>query len=135
MAKPLIINTSFVIDRRPEEIDSELGDILCQQLGMPLEKFVENAISKTEQAIDEKQNWKGIHVRCFRTTRSKVGFCFKSDCVGCRDIPDVILGFNGDTKDFEITLFHELLHLLKWDEKMLELKAVEIYDKGGGLGL
>ncbi|GAJ18279.1 unnamed protein product, partial [marine sediment metagenome] len=42
--------------------------------------------------------------------------------------PDIVLGFCGDVEDFEITLIHELLHLFRWDEKMVEMKAREIYN-------
>jgi len=124
-----IIKLSYVVSgiREDGELsgDPELPVILYRALGMTFYKFVEITLNKVSKAIKGKHGER-LHVRCYRTEKPKVGYCFKSggkDSVG----PDIVLGFCGDIKDLEITLIHELLHLFRWDEKMVEKKAKEIY--------
>ena len=117
-----VIKTSYVVSGNPELRDQELPAILYSALGMPFYKFVERTLDKVGNAIDGRRG-KQLHVRCFRTKERKCGFCLKT---GGGSMPDIVIGFCGDVEDLEITLIHELLHLFRWDEKMIEAKAREI---------
>ena len=125
-----VIKTSYVVSGNPELEDQELPAILCNALGKPFAEFVEVTLEKTRKAIKGRCG-KHIEVRCHRTKEPKSGSCLKG-------LDMVVVGFCGDVEDLEITLMHELLHLFRWDEKMVEAKAIEIYKNGterlGGKG-
>jgi len=120
------IKLSFVSSGNPELEDPELPVILYRALGMPFYEFVEITLDKVGNAIKGRRG-KRLGVRCFRTEKRKQGWCFKTSG---GSMPDIALGFCGDVEDLEITLIHELLHLFRWDEKMVEAKAIEIYKNG-----
>lgn len=120
-----VIKTSYVVSGNPELRDQGLPAILYSALGMPFYKFVERTLDKVGNAIDGRRG-KQLYVRCFRTKERKCGWCFKT---GGSSMPDIVLGFCGDVEDLEITLIHELLHLFRWDEKMVEAKAREIQER------
>ena len=117
-----IIKISYVVSGNPELEDKELPAILYNALGVTFYKFVEITLDKVSKAINGRCG-KHLHVRCYRTEEPKCGFCLKT---GGGSMPDIVLGFCGDVEDLEITLIHELLHLFRWDEKMIEAKAREI---------
>jgi len=121
-----IIKTSYVVSGNPELEDQELPAILYSALGMPFYKFVEITLDKVSKAIKGRCG-EYLHVRCFRTEKWKNGYCFKYGGGRPDAGPHIVLGFCGDAEDLEITLIHELLHLFRWDEKMVEAKAREIY--------
>lgn len=120
-----IIKTTYVVSGNPELEDQELPVLLYNALGMTFYKFVEITLDKVGNAIKGKRG-KQLHVRCFKTKERGQGWCFKTAGWG----PDIVLGFCGDIEDLEITLIHELLHLFRWDEKILEAKARKIYNRG-----
>lgn len=117
-----IIKTSYVVSGNPELEDKELPDILCGVLGVPFPEFVEITLDKVRKAIKGRCG-KHLEVRCHRTKKPKSGLCLKA-------LNMVVVGFCGDIEDLEITLMHELLHLFRWDEKMVEAKAREIQERG-----
>lgn len=123
-----MIRTSFVTDDDHKKPDYSLADELYRQLGMPLNKFVKLTVAKTRKAINNKEGLYDLNVRCYRTEKKpSPAFCFKEGRHGDKSgMPDIILGFNGDIDDFEIALIHELLHLFRWDEKIIEAEALEI---------
>lgn len=121
-----IIKTSYVVSGNPELEDQELPAILCKALGMTFYEFVGITLDKVDKAIKGRRG-KHLHVRCYRAKKPKEGICIKT---GGGSIPHIILGFCGDVEDLEITLIHELLHLFRWDEKMVEAKARKIKRRG-----
>ena len=121
------VGLSYSIEKDPDREDVELAKIISVALGRPLEHLIRESIFKVEQATNLRANWSGLNVRCHKTTQSGQGFCFKSLRHGEGIMPDIILGFTGDVKDFIITLLHELLHLVRYDEQVLDEKALEIY--------
>lgn len=124
------IKISYVVSGNPELKDQELPAILCSALGMTFYKFVEVTLTKVSKAINERCG-KHLHVRCHRSKEPKHGLCLKC---GGGSMPDIVVGFCGDIEDLEITLIHELLHLLRWDEKIIEAKAIEILNQYKGRG-
>lgn len=114
-----IIKISYVVSGNPELEDQELPAILYSALGMTFYKFVEITLDKVRRAINGRCD-EYLHVRCYKTKEREHGFCAKP-------ISLIVVGFCGDVEDLEITLIHELLHLFRWDEKMVEAKAREIY--------
>jgi len=115
-----IIKVSYVTSIHPELEDKELPAILCNALGMTFYEFVERTLDKVSKAIKGKCG-KHFHVRCYKAEKLKQGSCFKA-------LNLIVVGFCGDIEDLEITLIHELLHLFRWDENMVETKAREIYN-------
>ena len=106
------IKISYVVGGNPELEDKELPATLSNALGMTFPEFV------------------GTTLRCFKTEKRMQGWWFRklSPDPGENSVPDVVVGFCGDIVDLEITLIHELLHLFRWDEKMVEAKAREIQE-------
>jgi len=115
-----IIKTSYVVSGNPELEDKELPAILNNALGITFYEFVEITLEKVRKAI-RGECGRNLHVRCFKAKKPKSGSCLAT-------IDLIVVGFYGDIEDLEVTLIHELLHLFRWDEKMVEAKAKEIYD-------
>lgn len=109
----------------PELEDPELAPKLATALGMTFYEFVARTLDKTRSTI---KGWSGkeLYVRVFPTDNPMTGACFKS---GGGKVPHIVIGFCGDIVDLEITLIHELLHLFRWDEKILDKMAWKIYDR------
>jgi len=114
------IKVSYFISGDPEKEDKELPEMLIKALGMTFYTFVEITLAKVKDAIGGKCG-KELLVKCYKGKSS--GSCLKT-------IGMVVVAFDGDIKELEITLIHELLHLFQWDEKIIDAKAKEIY-KGG----
>ena len=119
-----IIKTSYVVSGNPELEDQELPAILYSALGMTFYEFVEITLEKVRETINGRCG-DHLHVRSYKSKKPKEGICLKTSGDGF--MPDIVIGFCGDIEDLEITLIHELLHLFRWDEKMVEAKAREIY--------
>lgn len=119
-----IIETSYVVSGNPELEDKELPAMLYSALGMTFYKFIEITLGKVRRAINGRCD-EHLHVRCYKTKERGQGFCAKP-------LSLIVIGFCGDIEDLEITLIHELLHLFRWDEKMVEIKAGEIYKSSRG---
>ena len=124
------IRTSYITRGNPEVSDETLADDIHQALSIPLETHISQIVGLVKDTINGRVG-DSLHVRCFRTDILKQGWCFKS---GSRiaQMPDILLGFTGDVADFTVTLIHELLHLFRWDEKILDNKAREIYYRALG---
>ncbi len=116
------IKVSYVVHGNPEIEDQELPSILSNALGMTFHQFVETTLDKVSKAIKSRCG-RHLEVRCHRAKTPKSGSCLRA-------LNMVVVGFCGDIEDLEITLIHELLHLFRWDEKIVEAKAIEIYKMG-----
>lgn len=122
---------SYVTEGNSEQSNTELAGHIATALGEPLECLIRKLVLKVELDTNLTADWDGLNVRCFRTIKLKQGWCFKDIKHGHSSLPDITLGFTGNKKDFIITLLHELLHLVRWDEQILDEKALEIYAKRG----
>lgn len=123
-----MVKTSFVKEHNPETRDEQLLSILEERLQMPFPRWVELVQRKVAKAID-KEPFPFLYIRCYQTNEPERGGSFKQ-ARGKGEVPDIILGFCGNVFDFQVTLVHELLHIFRWDEDMVEAKALEIV-KGG----
>lgn len=125
------ITITYAINGNPEEEDRALAASIQEALGEPFETHLIKVVNVVRGSIGGRVG-SHLNVRCFRTDKPKTGFCLKH---GGGIVPHIILGFTGDIGDFTITLIHELLHLFRWDERMVERKAKEIYHINGLAGV
>lgn len=49
-----------------------------------------------------------------------------------QNFPDMFIGFANDLDNFEISIIHEALHCLRWDEDIVEKKSQELHQLWGG---
>lgn len=112
--------------------DPELRGVL-EAYTCSLDAYVANILRKTCEAVGCHISLDGFIVRITQENRPRVGFSWKRRGVEFgkplperSDFPDMFIGFNGDLKDFEHTIIHEMLHCIGWDEFTVENKAQEI---------
>ena len=120
--------TSYRVKGDPEVNDKTLSSEIQEALGMSLEDYALQIVHKVKKDIGGGIG-KELHLRGFRTNTPKQGGCFNVRRLNGDTCPDIVLGFTGSVEDFTITLIHELLHLFRWDERMVEAKAKKIYKK------
>ena len=113
--------------------NSNLRKILEWRCGN-LEEHITLLFKEVLKAINKEADFSDYFIRIIRSDNPKEGWAFRRNLRGGTygQVPDIVVGFANDYEEFDKTLIHEVLHMLNWDEEVVEAKTQEIHYKKRG---
>ena len=107
--------------------DSDVERKVMEAIGnVAIEGYIQDMVDKVMGTIDgavKKPDYLGL--RIIASKHLAHGYAFKT-FKDSSTFPGIVIGFAGDIDDFELTIIHELLHYVGWDEYIVEEKSKEI---------